>query len=348
MPQKRQKYPLKDPVGPKDLTPTVKSPNYLEIRLSLSQTSHDHSDVVLLSAGPVSALASPQLARHFDLPLPFAEAILSKGRGPVATQVPRDRAKAAIGLMATLGVRLAAVPIGEDSALNLSDLSLHLTDLRAAGFVEQKLRELGLWISSDKPDFYGPGGLQIPDLSHEMAQGAVLAFEGTFGTDVTSSAQTDALYDLFLASGQKRSDLTPQIKHLENMGCYAADPWPALAVGLDRQMLAHFETRFPNHGLVCVNQAFQRYDLILTGLGDVSIRDFVDFLTVRGHTPSVAFDGLMHDQGLKLEFSLSRKAAEQFVSDYAVIGLQVRAEFVRCPEKVVKISQVKPGFIKVG
>ena len=103
-----------------------------------------------------------------------------------------------------------------------------------------------------------------------------------------------------------------------------------------------------HHGLVCVNQAFQRYNVILTGLGDVSIRDFVDFLTVRGHTPSVAFDGFMHDQGLTIEYALSRKAAEQFVADYAVIGLQVRAEFVRSQEKVIKISQVKPGFIKVA
>jgi hypothetical protein len=141
--------------------------------------------------------------------------------------------------------------------------------------------------------------------------------------------------------------LTAEIKHLTDMGCHASDPWPALAVGLDRQMLAHFETRFADHGLVCVNQAFQRYDVILTGLGDVSIRDFVDFLTVRGHTPSVAFDGLMQDQGLAIDTALSRKSAEQFVADYTMIGLQVRADFVRTQEKVIKMSQVKPGFVKI-
>ena len=330
------------------MTQIVKSPSCLEMRLSISQMFHDYSDIVLLSAGPLSALASPQLARHFDLPLASAEAVLSKGSGLVATQVQRERAKAAIGLMATLGVRLAAVPIGEDAAIDLCDLSLHLTDVRAAGFVEQKLRELGLWTSPDTPDFYGPGGLQIPDLNHELAQAAVLAFAGNYGVDVISRAQIDALYDLFLASGQKRCDHKLQINHLADMGYHAANPWPALAVGLDRQMLAHFETRFPNHGLVSVNQAFQRYNIILNGLGEVSIRDFVDFLMVRGHTPSVAFDGLMHDQGLTIEYALSRKAAEQFVADYAVIGLQVRAEFVPSQEKVIKISQVKPGFIKIA
>jgi hypothetical protein len=79
----------------------------------------------------------------------------------------------------------------------------------------------------------------------------------------------------------------------------------------------------------------------------VSIRDFVDFLTVRGHTPSVAFDGLMQDQGLAIDTALSRKSAEQFVADYTMIGLQVRADFVRTQEKVIKMSQVKPGFIKI-
>jgi hypothetical protein len=136
--------------------------------------------------------------------------------------------------------------------------------------------------------------------------------------------------------------------YLTAMGCRAPQPWPAVAVGLDRHMLAHFESRFANHGLVCVNQAFQRYDLVLTGIGDVSIRDFIDFLTVRGHTPSVAFDAVMNDKGLKIEHALSRKAAERFVADYTMIGLQVRAEFVHRQEKVIKMMQVKPGFIKVS
>ena len=317
------------------------------MRLPLRHMLNDYVDVVLLSSGPFAAMAGPQLARHFDLPLALAEAALSKGSGPVATQLPRKTAMAALGLMATLGVRLAVVPVGEDVAPDLFDLSLRLTDLRAATCVEQKLRDLGLWTSGDRPDFYGPAGLQITDLCHEAVKGIRLSLAHTSGVDVAASAQIDALYDLFLARGQKRSDLTAEIKHLTDMGCHASDPWPALAVGLDRQMLAHFETRFADHGLVCVNQAFQRYDVILTGLGDVSIRDFVDFLTVRGHTPSVAFDGLMQDQGLAIDTALSRKSAEQFVADYTMIGLQVRADFVRTQEKVIKMSQVKPGFIKI-
>jgi len=318
------------------------------MKLTLHHKLHDRVDVVLLSAGPLSAMAGQQLARHFDLPLTLAEAVLTKGSGPVATQMPRDGARAAIGIMSTLGVRLAMVAIGQDTRPELFDLCLHLTDLRAARLVEEKLRGLGVWLSPDRPDFYGPAGLQITDLSAYLVDATVVAFARTPGVDVTVCAQSDALYELFLAPGQNRSDMKPRIKHLADMGCHAAEPWPAVAVGLDRQMIAHFETRFADHGLVCVNQAFQRYDLILTGLGDVSIRDFVDFLTVRGHTPSVAFDGLMHDQGLTIETALSRKLAEQFVSDYTMIGLQVRAEFVLTQEKAIKMSHVKPGFIKAA
>jgi hypothetical protein len=319
-----------------------------ENKLTIRHKLHERVDVFLLSAGPISAMASAQLARHFDIPLALAETVLSKGNGPVATQMPSDCAKAAMGIMATLGVRLAAVPVGQDAAPERSDLCLHLTDLRAAAAVEQKLRDLGVWVSADRPDFYGPGGLQITDVCQGLAQATVLALGRTSGVDVISCAQSDALYDLFVVSDHTQISLKPMIKHLSDMGCHAADPWPALAVGLDRQMLAHFEARFPDHGLVCVNQAFQRYDLILTGLGDVSIKDFVDFLAVRGHTPSVAFDGVMQDQGMTIEFALSRKAAEQFGADYAMIGLHVRADFVRAQEKVIKISQVKPGFIKIA
>jgi hypothetical protein len=55
----------------------------------------------------------------------------------------------------------------------------------------------------------------------------------------------------------------------------------------------------------------------------------------------------MQDQGLAIDTALSRKSAEQFVADYTMIGLQVRADFVRTQEKVIKMSQVKPGFIKI-
>ncbi len=292
-------------------------------------------------------MASPQLARYFDLPLAMAEALLAKGSGPIATQMPHSRARAAVGILASFGVRLAIVPIGDTALPDLYDLCLHLTDRRAAPFVDQKLRDLGLWVCADRPDFYGPGGVQITNLDKALAEQAVSALECAAGVDVMACAQNDALYDLFLASGQTRSELAPQMAYLTAMGCRAPHPWPAVAVGLDRPMLAHFESRFANHGLVCVNQAFQRYDLIMTGLGDVSIRDFVDFLTVRGHTPSVAFDEVTHAQGLTIEYALNRKAAEQFVADYTMIGLQVRAEFVLRQEKVIKMSQVKPGFIKV-
>ena len=119
------------------------------MRLPLRHMLNDYVDVVLLSSGPLAAMAGPQLARHFDLPLALAEAALSKGSGPVATQLPRKTAIAALGLMATLGVRLVVVPVGEDVAPDLFDLSLRLTDLRAATCVEQKLRDLGLRIALD-------------------------------------------------------------------------------------------------------------------------------------------------------------------------------------------------------
>ena len=252
------------------------------------------------------------------------------------------------GMSATLGHRFTAVPFGHTTEPEKFDLCLHLTDLRAAAGVEEKLRALGLWASSDRPDFYGPGGLQISDVSQGLAQTTALALEYTSGVELILSAHSDALYDVFAMSDHKPFALKPMIKHLSDMGCHAADPWPALAVGLNRKMLVNFETHFPDHGLVCVNQAFQRYDLVLTGLGDISIRDFTDFLCMRGHSPFVAFDGLKQGRGFSIEFALSRKAAEQFMADYTLMGLHLRADFVHAQEKVIKTLQVKPGFSKIA
>ncbi len=307
----------------------------------------DLVDVTLVCAGDVAALAALQLARHFGLPCAEAETILAVGRGLVASHVPLKRAKAAVSLMATLGVRLAIVEFGEGPGLEVFDLSMRLTDPGVASSVLQKLRALGFASGDVASKFHGPGGYELCNLTRDRADGLLREMRAFPGVELVCSPQTEARYDVFAGPRGNRRSMALILRHLADIGCHACDPWPALAVGLDRRMLAHLDARFPDHGLICVNHKFQRYDLTLTGLGSVSVQDFADFLTTRGHAPYIALEVVTGRRGLRLESGLTRATALQFLSDYALIGLQVRADFVHSTEKTVKMSPVKSGFMPI-
>lgn len=320
--------------------------------MNLSQVPYDLAaddlvKVTLVSSGSLAAIAAPQLARHFDLSQTRATALLADGRGVVASRVARQRAKAALQLMATLGVHLKILNLEEAPAPELFDVSVRLAGPTAVSAVAKKLRDLGYVDGAGLSDFHGPRGLEICNLTGDRVEELARVIGTCPGVDVLSSDQTGARYDIFVGASMNRPGMAQILKHLADIGCHADTTLPALAAGLDRPMLANFNARFPDHGLICVNQKFQLYDLTLTGLGEVSIRDFTDFLTTRGHAPSIAFDALASQRRLRIDTALSRATACQFLSDYAMIGLQVRADFVHLPEKTIKMSLVKPGFMPI-
>ena len=67
------------------------------MRLPLRHMLNDYVDVVLLSSGPLAAMAGPQLARHFDLPLALAEAgvnLTLNARGAEVLEATASEARA--------------------------------------------------------------------------------------------------------------------------------------------------------------------------------------------------------------------------------------------------------------
>ena len=313
--------------------------------MALGEDDAEAVQVMLVAAGPVPGVAAGHLAARFALPPDRAEMIVARGRGLVAVGIRRDVAKRSVALLAMLGLQLAIHPLGTAEQDELVDISLRVAGSEAGSNALNQLHALGLAVTGE--DFTGPSGLLISDLPRQRADLILSHLQNISGLEVASCAQSQSRHDLFAGPGGLRAEHSVILRHLADAGYAAAFPWPVLAQGLDLAMLRRLDARFPGHGLLAVNQKFQRYDLTLIGLGDVSARDFADFLTTRGHTPSATFQALRAGQGLRMESGLTRATAAQFLADYAMIGLQVRADLARPLGKPVKMPWVKPGFTQI-
>lgn len=290
-----------------------------------SQSTETAVQVTLLAATGQPGLAVAPLAQHFELSQSAAAQILAAGQGLVRAAMAPERAQAALPLLAALGVKLAVHPALAAVPVDLVDLSLRLREPGAFAPARQALCRLG-WSPDLSPgDFMGPAGLEWLDLPAPQAEGIVAALRAVPGLGVVACRQASAIYDLFAPAGGLQEDGAALLRHLDLLSCGPARHWPALAVGLERKTLAHVLARFAQTGAFGVNQAFQRYDLMLMGGGKISQKDLLDFLATRGRTPQEVLAGLSQNRGLRLEAGLTRPVARQFLADYRQIGLQIRA-----------------------
>lgn len=293
------------------------------------QLAEDAVQVALLSSGTHAGLARGLLRQHFGLNSAEAEALLIRGRGVIAKAVSRAEARAALPVLAALGLQVAILPLDAEPAVERFDLSVRLKDQEAIFAARQALRRLGWGMDAASVDFRGPAGLEITGLARAKAEDYAAAMRAVPGVGVTLSAQSTAMYDLFGPTRGLGADMARVLKHISVLSCSALDHCPPIAVDLDRRMMAYLLARFPSAGLIGVNQAFQRYHLTLTGLGNISKKDLTDFLATRGYAAAEAAKALSSRSGLRLETGLTRAAAKQFIADYAMIGMTVRADLVR-------------------
>ncbi len=291
------------------------------------QLAEDAVQVVLLARCRHAAIAAGPVAQYFGLSLQEAELLLEKGRGVIASRVPLQAVQRAMPLLAAIGVRIAVQSHDAPQRVERFDLSLRLLEAGVADDVVTALQRLGVKQTISAADFAGPSGLLLSDLPEGRALVYASAMRKLVGVQATLCARTEALYDLFARAGTGK-DLAPLRRHLGILGCGAFGPGSAIGVGLDHHVLTHVLARFPQFGLYAVNQAFQRYDLRLTGLGGLSPHELQDFLFTRGFGPAEVRGALQSNPGLRVETGLSRTAALQFMSDYATIGLSVLAELI--------------------
>lgn len=292
--------------------------------MSVPQLAEDAVQVAVLAPCDRASLAAGTLALHLGIARTAAEALLSAGGGLFVARSRVASFKAAMPILAALGVQVALRPAYAAAEPELCDLSLRLGGPLANAVAV--MERLGLSRATQEADFSGPAGWLIESLPRPRAEEMALALRALPGAQVTLAAQSGARYDLFARGGRVGPEQNALRHHLAVLGCATQGPCRALATGLDRRTLQHLLARFGHLGLTGVHQAFQRYDLVLTGQGRLTQNELRDFLATRGADWSAARVALETGQGLRIEGGLSRAAARQFLSDYATIGLPTRAD----------------------
>lgn len=263
--------------------------------------------MMVSSVGSAAALAGDTLARALGIEETEAAAVIARGDALVSTA---GRLTApCLSLLRVLGVRVAELHRGGARF----DLSLRLPDPR------QGREVTALCSRGEQAAMAGPAGLVMPDLGAEEARARAQILRES-GLQVTVAARDGAVHDLFAPAGfVAPAALT---RYLALLGCEASEE--ALACGLEARAADLVLARFGGLGLVCVNQAFQRYDLYITGSGALSCLEAADFLASRRVVE--AHDRLQKGQAIRIETGLSRKLARQFLLDYRHIGLAARLQ----------------------
>ncbi len=233
-------------------------------------------------------LARDVLARAFGLEGAEAERLLARG-GTLSGRAPSLALLRLLGVQADLSTEAPRF-----------DLSLRLGD----------------------PEVEGPAGIVLEDLPQEAAQATARALRGD-GVQVTLAPHLGALYDVFAPA---RGPLPEALRqYLKLLGAGETEG-PALVAGLEAQVARLVTARFRALGLIAVHQAFQRFDLWVTGSGRLSLREAADFLAARGMGDPGALA-----RGVRVERGLTRAAARQFLNDYRHIGLPARLTLCGMP-----------------
>lgn len=292
--------------------------------MTLPQLADDAVQVTLLAPCRHANLVAGPLAQHFGLSLAAAEALLTFGRGVIAPRIKAKDARLAMDLLTALGVHVAIRPVGALPEAELFDLSLRASE-DAVAELTAALAAMGIAADS----FGGPSGHVLTGLTQPKAEAMAATLRAIPGVQATPSAQNSARYDLFAPVAGQSPDLSLVRRHLVHLGCGDAGPGAVLASGLDRRMLNQILTRFSGLGLFGVNQAFQRFDLTLTGPGRLTPREFQDFLATRSNFGNWQRHEAVAGKGVRIETGLPRAAALQFLADYATIGIPARADLIR-------------------
>ena len=293
--------------------------------MTYPQLADDAVQVALLAPCRHANLAAGAVAQHFGLTLAAAEALLTFGRGVLAPHVSTAQARSAMAVLRALGVQVAIRPVGAMAETEYFDLSLRACD-DSAGDLTAALARFGF---PDVQEYGGPSGHVISGLSQNRAEVLAASLRAIPGVQATVSGQSTAPYDLFTGGVGQSHDLAPLRRHLAHLGCGDAGPGAALASGLDGRMLSHILSRFPQLGLLGINQAFQRFHLTLVGQGRLTAQEFQDFLATRAKFGVNLRLDIAAGRGVRIETGLSRAATLQFLADYATIGIPARADLIR-------------------
>lgn len=164
-------------------------------------------------------------------------------------------------------------------------------------------------------------GLLLRDRAPSEIEALRRALRRERGLRVIVSAQPAAICDAFRRNGAPRP-----VSEVVRLGLGPCRLTGAVASGMNRATAACLLRR-TGDSLIVLDRAFQRFDLYLVAAHGMEERELERFLASR---PTAGVDRAIGGKR-PLDSDLSRKAALQFIADYAAIGLDVRAS-LRCSD----------------
>lgn len=271
----------------------------------------------VISAPPSARVATAAIAAVTALP---KDAVAQALANPpcILPLLPGQDLHRTRGYLAALGLRVELVEDGPDDAC---DLCLHLMDVTdLPRLVEGLLPMLRPLMQVDAVALHqrltGPDGFVIPSLPFAVALRLMRRLRRFRQLSVLQSRRALAVFDLFAPAGMP----TGLAAHLRLLGNVEDPVTGAMAAALDRTTAQHLSRRFP--AVRVVDRAFQRFDVVLTGICDSVTDDIADFLTARTGLSRDRFGLVSPTAPLRLDRAVPRLSALSFRSDYGAIGLQ--------------------------
>lgn len=291
----------------------------------------------LLSPCSTVSLAAPTLAAHLGIGPEDAVQRLTNAPSVLANRLEETRAKRLANLLLAIGVEVRLEPshqktcaTGQRAAVfdlsiqpiesdNLTSLAEALAESLPANLLATYARN----ITKIHQALAGPNGLVLVNISSEQIKQTRQALRRIEGLRLATSNPISALHDIFAdprEPGQVPKTVCVALQHLGLAPCPLTG---ALATRVDTRTRDLLFKRFEKVGLIAMNRDFQRFDLFLTGVRNLSPRELADFLIARSDLPRKSLERM--SRPLKIETGLTRANALAFQSDYAALGLETCA-----------------------
>lgn len=277
----------------------------------------------LALAAPVAVpdLAKALLARHLDLPLP--EAARRLALGDLTDPLPPARARHLAARLRAGGLDVRARPASQGPRRDVA--LIPAPDAVPQVLAERLAARLDRRAAGIAADLVRPGGLVLDGLDPDSAADWLAAARRIPGLTAALSDPDRATYDLIAWGEPARAPVVVSVlRHLRVLGLDRCALTGAPGAGLDAVLRDHVLRRFPASGLIAVDRAFQRFDLMLIRAPGLSVRDLAGFLGPRAALAPEAFDGFGPDRPLTIDRGIARDAALRFQADYAAIGIETR------------------------
>lgn len=271
------------------------------------------------------ALATSVLSRHLTISRQHAEDQLRSGMITLDRAIDAKTEDQMFALLGALGLSRKV-----DDGPNDLTLSVQLTAPDDLAYLAQKLAVIAqLDLATAQQHLQRPGGVILQDLAEVDVTRLRKQIRRHQGLKTTQS-DTSALCDLFVTGPLSANTSRELGRYLALIGVTPCRFSGALASELTVQQVKQICARFPTTCVIGLDRAFQRFDLFLTGIGDLAPQDVAEFLSTRTSLSGAMVECVTPLKPLQIEKSLTRGVTQQFRADYASIGLQTCARLSGC------------------